>query len=115
MAAAARESGVWLLGGMSVQDWTVAELTAGSIPEQEDGKLYNCATVWSPEGKKVTFEGRLTPGALVQTYRKTHLFDLCLPKMTYKESDTFGAGDRLATFDTRASSPSYLPFMLCNS
>jgi predicted amidohydrolase len=40
-------------------------------------------------------------GALVQTYRKTHLFDLCLPKMTYKESDTYAPGDRLAYFDTR--------------
>lgn len=38
----------------------------------------------------------------MQTYRKTHLFDLCLPKMTYKESDTYAPGDRLATFDTRA-------------
>ncbi|BEJ14806.1 hypothetical protein CspHIS471_0405730 [Cutaneotrichosporon sp. HIS471] len=74
MAEAARESRVWVLGG--------------SIPEAADGKMYNTATVWSPDG------------TLVQTYRKTHLFDLCLPKMTYKESDTFGAGDRLAMFDT---------------
>lgn len=84
MAEAARESRVWVLGG--------------SIPEAADGRLYNCATVWSPDG------------ALVQTYRKTHLFDLCLPKMTYKESDTFGAGDRLATFDTRACP--FLPRLL---
>lgn len=44
--------------------------------------------------------GLLTPGALVQKYRKAHLFDLCLPKMTYRESDTFSAGNKLATFDT---------------
>jgi predicted amidohydrolase len=37
---------------------------------------------------------------LVQKYRKTHLFDLCLPKMTYKESDTFAPGAALAMFDT---------------
>lgn len=36
----------------------------------------------------------------MQKYRKTHLFDLCLPKMTYKESDTFSPGQSLAMFDT---------------
>ena len=34
-------------------------------------------------------------------YRKTHLFDLCLPKMTFKESDSFKGGDKLVCFQTR--------------
>lgn len=36
MSEAARENNVWLVGG--------------SIPEREGDKLYNTATVWSPEG-----------------------------------------------------------------
>ncbi|WOO76384.1 Hydrolase [Vanrija pseudolonga] len=74
LADAAIESKVWIIGG--------------SIPEQGAERLYNTATVYSPEG------------ALIAKYRKTHLFDLCLPKMTYKESDTFAPGDHLTTFDT---------------
>ena len=34
-------------------------------------------------------------------YRKLHLFDLCLPNMTYKESDQFSPGYELGLFDTR--------------
>lgn len=75
MARTARETGVWVVGG--------------SIPERAGTKLYNTSTVWSPEGK------------LVAKYRKTHLFDLYLPRMTYKESDSFHSGESLCTFDTR--------------
>ena len=40
---------------------------------------------------------------MIKKYRKTHLFDLCLPTMTYKESAQFSAGDSLGLFETRES------------
>ncbi|CAE6516675.1 unnamed protein product [Rhizoctonia solani] len=51
----AKETGIWLLGG--------------SIPERDesDGKLYNTATVYNPQGE------------LVAIHRKVHLFDIDIP------------------------------------
>ncbi|CAE6457383.1 unnamed protein product [Rhizoctonia solani] len=51
----AKETGKWLLGG--------------SIPERDesDGKLYNTATVYNPQGE------------LVAIHRKVHLFDIDIP------------------------------------
>ncbi|KAI0933748.1 hypothetical protein AcV5_005818 [Taiwanofungus camphoratus] len=77
LAAAARDAGVWLLGG--------------SIPERDeaDGKLYNTATVYSPKG------------ALVALHRKVHLFDIDIPgKITFKESETLTGGSSMNYFDT---------------
>ncbi|KAK1921515.1 carbon-nitrogen hydrolase [Papiliotrema laurentii] len=70
----AKEAGIWIIGG--------------SIPEKRGEKLYNCATVYDSDGQ------------LVKVYRKTHLFDLCLPTMTYKESAQFSPGDSLGLFET---------------
>ena len=40
-------------------------------------------------------------GSLIAKYRKTHLFDIDIPgKITYKESDTFAAGQDYCVFDT---------------
>lgn len=48
-------------------------LVGGSIPEKDGDKLYNTATIWSPEG------------TLVGKYRKIHLFDIDVPgKITFK-------------------------------
>jgi len=76
LSSAAKESGVWLIGG--------------SIPEKDssDGKLYNTATVYSPEGKLVTI------------HRKVHLFDIDIPgKITFKESETLTGGSALTQFE----------------
>ncbi|OBZ75294.1 Mitochondrial protein import protein mas5 [Grifola frondosa] len=61
LSSVAKEAGVWLIGG--------------SIPERDstDGKLYNTATVYSPQGQ------------LVAMHRKVHLFDIDIPgKITFK-------------------------------
>lgn len=72
---AAKENKVYLIGG--------------SIPESCDGKLYNTATVWCPEGN------------LVATHRKIHLFDIDVPgKITFKESDALSPGNSFTTFNT---------------
>lgn len=49
---------------------------SGSIPEQdEEGKLYNTATIYAPDG------------TLVDIHRKVHLFDIDIPgKITFKVS-----------------------------
>lgn len=76
LSEAAREAGVWLIGG--------------SIPERgEDGNLYNTSTVYSPKGD------------LVATHRKVHLFDIDIPgKITFKESTTLTGGTSLTHIDT---------------
>lgn len=55
----------------------------GSIPEStNENNLYNTCLVVNKEGE------------LVHKYRKMHLFDIDIPgKITYKESDTFSAGN----------------------
>jgi omega-amidase len=38
---------------------------------------------------------------LIAKYRKSHLFDIDIPgRITYKESDTFSAGDKMVVFNT---------------
>ncbi|THH05534.1 hypothetical protein EW146_g9875, partial [Bondarzewia mesenterica] len=79
LSEAAKEAGIWLIGG--------------SIPERDaaDGKLYNTATVYNPQGK----------GDLVATHRKVHLFDIDIPgKITFKESETLTGGKTMNYFDT---------------
>lgn len=62
-------------------------LVGGTIPEQNDGKIYNTCTVWNPEGE------------LIAKYRKMHLFDIDIPGgITFKESDILSAGNSLETF-----------------
>lgn len=60
----------------------------GSIAEREGDRLYNTTVVFSPEGREVA------------RYRKIHLFDIVAPDGTgYRESSTYGGGDRVVTFD----------------
>ncbi|BGP40449.1 Omega-amidase nit3 [Rhodotorula kratochvilovae] len=69
LSAAAREHGIWLIGG--------------SIPElSADDKVYNSSPIFSPDGK------------LVAVHRKVHLFDIDIPGgITFKESETLTGGD----------------------
>ncbi|KAK9875173.1 hypothetical protein WA026_005965 [Henosepilachna vigintioctopunctata] len=62
-------------------------LVGGTIPERDNGKIYNTCTVWNPNGE------------LIAKYRKIHLFDIDIPGgITFKESEILSAGRELATF-----------------
>jgi predicted amidohydrolase len=64
-------------------------LVAGSIPEIEDGKVYNTCYVFGKDG------------TLVGRHRKMHLFDIDVDGGVYfKESDTLTAGDEVTVVDT---------------
>ncbi len=63
-------------------------LVGGSVPEREDGKLYNSCFVFDSEGRQIA------------RHRKVHLFDVDLPDVRFKESNTFAAGDGVTTFET---------------
>lgn len=75
MSGIAKELGIYLVGG--------------SVPELEDGKIYNTSYIFSPEGKEL---GR---------HRKVHLFDIDVPGgQRFMESDTLTAGDSFTVVDT---------------
>ena len=75
LSEAARENGVYLIGG--------------TIPEAEDGRLYNTAFVFD------------RGGAELARCRKIHLFDIDVKGGQYfKESDTFTPGSEVCVFDT---------------
>ncbi|GAA6000075.1 hypothetical protein JCM10207_006039 [Rhodosporidiobolus poonsookiae] len=78
LSAAAKEHGVWLIGG--------------SIPElSSDDKVYNSSPIFSPDGK------------LVALHRKVHLFDIDMSHvggMVFKESETLTGGDWQTLIDT---------------
>ncbi|XP_059656093.1 omega-amidase, chloroplastic-like [Cornus florida] len=64
-------------------------IVGGSIPERNDGRLYNTCCVFGPDGQ------------LKAKHRKTHLFDVDIPgDILFKESDTFTAGDKSTIVDT---------------
>ncbi|OIW28827.1 putative nitrilase [Coniochaeta ligniaria NRRL 30616] len=91
LSAAAREAGVYLVGG------SIPELAVGpaagegkwSEDEQEEKKTYyNTSLVFDPEGK------------LLATHRKVHLFDIDIPgKIKFKESDVLSAGNKITIVD----------------
>ncbi|MCB8875506.1 carbon-nitrogen hydrolase family protein [Acidisoma silvae] len=59
----------------------------GSIAERAGDRLYNTTVVFDPDGTEIA------------RYRKIHLFDIVTPDgLGYRESATFGAGDRVVTF-----------------
>jgi len=64
-------------------------LVGGSVPESEDGKLYNTCFVFDEEGRQIA------------RHRKAHLFDVDIPGMRFFESHSFAAGDAVTVFDTR--------------
>lgn len=64
-------------------------LVGGSIPEEDEGKLYNSCVVFDPEGK------------MLLKHRKIHLFDISVPgKIHFQESETLNPGSSLSMFDT---------------
>lgn len=66
-----------------------AYVLAGSIPEEEDGKIYNASYL---------FDGN---GEIIAKHRKMHLFDIDVKdKIYFKESDTLTAGDEVTVADT---------------
>ena len=65
-------------------------VVGGSIPELEDGRVYNTCFVYGPDG------------AQLARHRKAHLFDIDVPGgQRFKESDTFSPGDSITTFETK--------------
>ncbi|KAH0624995.1 hypothetical protein JD844_032979 [Phrynosoma platyrhinos] len=75
LSEAAKECGIFVIGG--------------SIPEEEDGKLYNTCTVFGPDG------------AMLAKHRKLHLFDIDVPgKIRFQESETLCPGNKFSLFDT---------------
>lgn len=66
-------------------------LVGGSIPEKCGDRIYNTSLIFGPDGQ------------LLGRHRKVHLFDVDVPGgITFRESDTLTAGDRLTVVDTPA-------------
>ncbi|CAB4272327.1 unnamed protein product [Prunus armeniaca] len=64
-------------------------IIGGSLPEWDHGRLYNTCCIFGPDGK------------LKAKHRKIHLFDIDIPgEISFKESDTFTAGDQPTIVDT---------------
>lgn len=64
-------------------------IIAGSIPEIEEGKIYNTSMIINNEG------------ILIAKHRKIHLFDINVKNgITFKESDTLTPGNKITLFDT---------------
>lgn len=64
-------------------------LIAGSVPEEENGKLYNTSYIFED-------------GRFLGKHRKFHLFDINIPgKMVFRESDIFTRGEKLTVLETK--------------
>lgn len=64
-------------------------LSAGTVPELYDGKVYNTAYVFDRQGRQIA------------KHRKVHLFDIDVEGgQSFKESDTLSAGNQVTVFDT---------------
>lgn len=64
----------------------------GSIGERAGDRLFNTTVVFTPDGREAA------------RYRKIHLFDIVAPDGTgYRESATYGAGEREVTVDANGS------------
>lgn len=64
-------------------------ILAGSIPEKENGKLFNTSYLFDKSGD------------IIAKHRKMHLFDIDVKgKITFKESDVLTAGDDFTIADT---------------
>lgn len=75
LSQAAKDNGLYLVGG--------------SVPELEDGHIYNTSYIFDPRGRELA------------RHRKVHLFDIDVPGgQRFRESDTLTAGDRITLIDT---------------
>lgn len=64
-------------------------ILAGSIPERENGKLYNTSYLFDKNG------------SILAKHRKMHLFDIDVKdKITFKESDVLTAGNEVTVVET---------------
>ncbi|WP_252187837.1 carbon-nitrogen hydrolase family protein [Anaeromonas frigoriresistens] len=64
-------------------------IIAGSIPENEDGKVYNTSYAFDREGN------------IIAKHRKVHLFDIDVKGgVTFKESDVLSRGNEYTVFET---------------
>lgn len=63
-------------------------LFSGSIPELLDGKVYNSCFIFNRNGQ------------ILDIYRKMHLFDVDIPGMIFKESETVTAGNMITVVNT---------------
>lgn len=64
-------------------------VVAGSIPELDEGKIYNSSFVFDRNGE------------IIAVHRKVHLFDIDVPGgITFKESNTLSAGNKVTVVDT---------------
>lgn len=91
----------------------VSSCGSGSIPEEEDGRLYNTCAVFGPDGemilkhRKVTARQRWRNSSLkwmddTPSFSQIHLFDIDVPgKIRFQESETLSPGDSLSVFQTR--------------
>ncbi|XP_054684104.1 omega-amidase NIT2 isoform X1 [Grus americana] len=87
-------------------------LIGGSIPEEDDGKLYNTCTVFGPDGAMLAKHRKekqkrnarlLGTNEVVQNTSgvQVHLFDINIPgKIQFKESETLSPGNSFSMFDT---------------
>lgn len=64
-------------------------LVAGSLCEKDGPRLYNTAFVFDPSGRQIA------------RHRKVHLFDVDLPELHMRESDSFTPGSEATVFDTQ--------------
>ena len=74
MSAWARENRILLVGG--------------SIPEIEDGRMYNTCFIFDAEGRQIA------------RHRKVHLFEINVPGMRFSEKKNFTEGRDVTTFET---------------
>lgn len=64
-------------------------IVAGSIPERDDGQIYNTSFVFDNKGN------------FIAKHRKMHLFDIEIPgEITFRESDTLSAGNTITVVET---------------
>ncbi|SCG85369.1 carbon-nitrogen hydrolase family protein [Methanobacterium congolense] len=64
-------------------------VVAGSIPELDDGKLYNSSFIFNRDGE------------VMDVHRKMHLFDIHVPgEISFRESETLTAGDKVTVVET---------------
>jgi len=75
MSSWAKENGIILVGG--------------TIPEDDNGTLYNTCFVFDKNGE------------IIARHRKAHLFDINIEgRISFRESDHFTRGDNVTVFDT---------------
>ena len=75
LSALAAELGIYIIGG--------------SLPELENGKVYNTSFVYDRQGRQIA------------KHRKVHLFDINVTGgQRFMESDTLSPGDAITTFET---------------